>query len=83
MIRKATPINARQEILKPKSLHLSRQSRDYAAPRKVCAACSLREQCTKNRAERSNATSDKRIWIACGKRLAPPQRGAISKPGST
>jgi len=25
--------------LKPKSLHLQRQSRDYAAPRKVCAAC--------------------------------------------
>jgi hypothetical protein len=39
--------------LKPKSLHLSRQSRDYAAPKKVCAACSLREQCTKNRSGRT------------------------------
>jgi transposase len=39
--------------LKPKSLHLARQSRDYAAPRKVCAACSLREQCTKNRSGRT------------------------------
>jgi len=39
--------------LKPKSLHLGRQSRDYAAPKKVCAACSLREQCTQNRSGRT------------------------------
>jgi transposase len=39
--------------LKPKSLHISRQSRDYAAPRKVCAACQLRDQCTKNKAGRT------------------------------
>lgn len=39
--------------LKPKSLHISRQSRDYAAPGKVCAACQLREQCTKNKAGRT------------------------------
>jgi transposase len=39
--------------LKPKSLHPSRQSRDYAAPKKVCAACSLREQCTKNKSGRT------------------------------
>ncbi len=39
--------------LKPKSLHLSRQSRDYTAPQKVCAVCSLREQCTKNRSGRT------------------------------
>jgi len=39
--------------LKPKSLHLSRQSRDYAAPRKVCAACSLRGQCTQNKSGRT------------------------------
>jgi len=39
--------------LKPKSLHLARQSRDYAAPRKICAACSLREQCTQNRSGRT------------------------------
>ena len=39
--------------LKPKSLHVSRQSRDYAAPRKECAACQLREQCTKNKSGRT------------------------------
>lgn len=39
--------------LKPKSLHITRQSRDYAAPRKVCAACQLREQCTKNKSGRT------------------------------
>ena len=41
------------KLLKPKSLHVSRQSRDYAAPRKVCAACQLREQCTKNKSGRT------------------------------
>jgi len=39
--------------LKPKSLHIARQSRDYAAPRKVCAACQLREQCTKSKSGRT------------------------------
>lgn len=39
--------------LKPKSLHIKRQSRDYAAPRKICAACSLRDQCTKNKSGRT------------------------------
>ncbi len=39
--------------LKPKSLHINRQSRDYAAPKKVCAACQLREQCTKNKSGRT------------------------------
>jgi len=39
--------------LKPKSLHSHRQSRDYAAPRKVCAVCSLREQCTRNKSGRT------------------------------
>jgi hypothetical protein len=39
--------------LKPKSLHSNRQSRDYAAPRKVCAVCSLREQCTRNKSGRT------------------------------
>jgi len=33
--------------LKPRSLHMSRQSRDYAAPKKICAACHLKEQCTR------------------------------------
>jgi hypothetical protein len=35
--------------LKPRSLYMSRQSRDYAAPKKICAACDLRDQCTKNK----------------------------------
>jgi transposase len=39
--------------LKPKSLHKSRQSRDYAAPKKICAGCHLREQCTKNKSGRT------------------------------
>src|SRR4030043_30772 len=39
--------------LKPKSLHIHRQSRDYAAPKKICAACDLREQCTKNKSGRT------------------------------
>jgi transposase len=39
--------------LKPKSLHITRQSRDYAAPRKACAVCQLREQCTKNKSGRT------------------------------
>lgn len=40
-------------ILKPKSLHMSRQSKDYAAPKKICAACHLREQCTQNKSGRT------------------------------
>jgi transposase len=39
--------------LKPKSLHINRQSRDYAAPKKVCAACLIREQCTRNKLGRT------------------------------
>jgi transposase len=39
--------------LKPRSLHMSRQSRDYAAPKKICAACDLKEQCTKNKSGRT------------------------------
>jgi len=40
-------------VLKAKSLHKKRQSRDYAAPKKVCAVCPLREQCTKNKSGRT------------------------------
>lgn len=39
--------------LKPKSLHQSRQSRDYAASKKMCAICHLREQCTRNKSGRT------------------------------
>jgi transposase len=39
--------------LKLKSLHIHRQSRDYAAPKKTCAVCSLREQCTRNKSGRT------------------------------
>jgi hypothetical protein len=40
-------------LLRPKSLHMGRESRDYAAPKKVCAGCSLREQCTQNKSGRT------------------------------
>jgi transposase len=40
-------------VLKPKSLHCNRQSRDYAASKKACEACHLREQCTKNKSGRT------------------------------
>jgi hypothetical protein len=40
-------------LLKPKSLHIKRHSRDYAAPKKVCKACALRQQCTKNKSGRT------------------------------
>jgi hypothetical protein len=39
--------------LKPRSLHKSRESRDYAASQKSCAACHLRGQCTKNKSGRT------------------------------
>lgn len=39
--------------LKPRSLHKNRQSRDYAAPKKVCAVCDLREHCTRNKSGRT------------------------------
>lgn len=41
------------EILKRKSLHKSRESSDYGAPKKVCAVCEFREQCTKNKSGRT------------------------------
>jgi transposase len=40
-------------LLRPKSLHMGRESRDYAASKKVCRACSLREQCTRNKSGRT------------------------------
>jgi len=39
--------------LKPKSLHKNRQGMDYAAPKKECAACQLRNQCTRNKSGRT------------------------------
>ena len=39
--------------MKPTSLHINRQSRDYAAPKKVCTACLIREQCTRNKSGRT------------------------------
>lgn len=36
------------EQLKRKSFHAQRQTIDYAAPKKTCAACPLRDQCTRN-----------------------------------
>lgn len=40
-------------LLKRKSLHMQRESSDYGAPKKVCAVCELREQCTKNKSGRT------------------------------
>ncbi len=39
--------------LKPRSLHKNRQSKDYAASQKACAACSFRKQCTRNKSGRT------------------------------
>ena len=39
--------------MKPTSLHINRQSRDYAAPKKVCTACLIRKQCTRNKSGRT------------------------------
>jgi len=39
--------------LKPKSLHMSRQSMDYAASSSDCWVCDLRPQCTRNKAGRT------------------------------
>src|SRR3989337_1943615 len=39
--------------LKPKSLHMSRQSMDYAASSSDCWVCDLRPQCTQNKAGRT------------------------------
>jgi transposase len=41
------------KILKRKSLHTERESIDYGAPKKVCAACELRGQCTRNKSGRT------------------------------
>jgi len=40
-------------VLRPKSLHKQRQSRDYSAPKKVCGACPLRGSCTRNKSGRT------------------------------
>lgn len=39
--------------LKKKSLHESRQSIDYAAPKKECSKCELKPQCTQNKSGRT------------------------------
>ena len=41
------------KVLKRKSLHTERESIDYGAPKKVCAACELRSQCTRNKSGRT------------------------------
>ena len=40
-------------LLRRKSLHMQRESSDYGAPKKVCAVCELREQCTRNKSGRT------------------------------
>lgn len=39
--------------MKRKAYHTKRQSIDYAAPKKICAACELRDQCTRNKSGRT------------------------------
>jgi transposase len=39
--------------LRRKTLHIKRSSCDYAAQKKLCAACELRTQCTENKSGRS------------------------------
>ncbi|MBI3814231.1 MAG: transposase, partial [Nitrospinae bacterium] len=39
--------------MKKKSLHMNRQSMDYGASKKSCAACGIREQCTENKTGRT------------------------------
>lgn len=41
------------KLLKCKSLHMQRESSDYGAPKKVCAVCELRDQCTRNKTGRT------------------------------
>jgi len=41
------------QVLKRRALHKKRKSADYGAPRKMCAACELREHCTKNKSGRT------------------------------
>ncbi len=38
------------KTLRRKSVHMSRQSMDYAASRRDCKVCKLRLQCTRNKA---------------------------------
>jgi len=41
------------KVLKRKSLHTERESIDYGAPKKICVACELRSQCTRNKSGRT------------------------------
>jgi transposase len=41
------------KLLWPKTLHKNRQSKDYAAKKKECAECELRQQCTSNKSGRT------------------------------
>jgi hypothetical protein len=64
-------------LLRPKSLHLNRQSRDYAAPRKTCAACQLREQCTRNKSGRTikrHLRQEELDWMREASRSAKAKR---------
>ena len=66
--------------LKPQSLHMSRQSRDYAAPKKICAVCHLREQCTRNKSGRTIKRHLRQADLTgCEKRVDRPKRSGISK----
>jgi IS5 family transposase len=63
--------------LKRKSLHSARDSVDYAAPKKTCAGCALRAQCTRNKSGRSikrHLRQDALERMRVGARSAPARR---------
>ena len=41
------------QVLKRKSFHARRNTIDYAAPKKACAGCALRDRCTRNKMGRT------------------------------
>jgi transposase len=62
------------QSMKPRRLHPTRRTWEYSLPKGVCAACSLRPQCTRaSLGPRSTVTNSKHSWIApASKRTAPP-----------
>jgi len=70
------------ERLKPKSFHAHRQTIDYAAPKKTCAACPLRDQCTRNTMGRT-ITRHLQHASGCVSGLARRKPGSISARANT
>ena len=66
-----------------KSVHAERQSADYAAPKKACAACALRDRCTRNRQDRRDAGGEPDGAVAARHPNPPASDGAELRPGRT